>query len=92
MAVINRLGMGPTRTVEKHDNGYKVTVTPPAWSGFTEGASVILNIDQFSRYNSWMNGAMLIQEALPELSSADREILMTGIGPQQWDDEFGDDE
>jgi len=92
MAVINRLGMGPTRAVERLDNGYKVTVTPPAWSGFTEGASVILNIDQFSRYNFWMNGAMLIQEALPELSSADREILMTGIGPQQWDDEFGDDE
>lgn len=92
MAVIDRVGLGPTRIVERLDNGYKVTVTPPAWSGISGGTSVVLNADQFSRYNTWNSGLALIQEALPDLSPADREILMTGIGPDLWDQEFSDED
>jgi len=36
---------------------------------------------------SWQNGEP-IQNAMPELSSDDREFLMTGITPDEWEDNF----
>ena len=35
--------------------------------------------DQYSRYSKWKRKEMLIQEALPELTAEEREILMTGF-------------
>ena len=40
------------------------------------------------QYNSWKGGT-LIQEAMPDLSPNDREFIMTGITPEEWDKEFG---
>ena len=39
----------------------------------------------------WKNGA-LIQNAMPNLSAADREFIMTGVTDEEWDEEFGDEE
>ena len=39
----------------------------------------------------WKNGA-LIQNAMPNLSAADREFVMTGVTDEEWHDEFGDEE
>ena len=39
----------------------------------------------------WKNGA-LIQDAMPNLSAADREFIMTGVTDEEWDEEFGDEE
>ena len=39
----------------------------------------------------WKNGA-LIQDAMPNLSAADREFVMTGVTDEEWHDEFGDEE
>lgn len=39
----------------------------------------------------WLNGS-LIQNVMPHLTSGQREFLMTGITPDEWDAEFGDDE
>ena len=39
----------------------------------------------------WKNGA-LIQVAMPNLSAADREFVMTGVTDKEWHDEFGDEE
>lgn len=36
----------------------------------------------------WQNGE-LIQNAMPHLSADDREFLMTGITPEEWDEAFG---
>ncbi len=36
-------------------------------------------------YERWSRG-MSIQDALPGISSDDREILMTGLHPQCWDE------
>ena len=36
---------------------------------------------------SWQNGE-LIQNAMPGLSADDREFLMTGITPDEWEDNF----
>ena len=34
----------------------------------------------------------LIQNVFPDLSTDDREFLMTGITPEEWDAAFGDEE
>jgi len=38
--------------------------------------------------NSWNSGT-LIQNAMPNLSADDREFLMTGITPEEWNSAFG---
>lgn len=43
------------------------------------------------RYKAWAAGA-LIQDAFPELSDDEREFIMTGITPQEWDAEFKDED
>jgi hypothetical protein len=43
-----------------------------------------------SQIDAWQGG-LLIQEAMPHLSADDREFLMTGITPQVWDAEFGEE-
>ena len=59
-------------------------------------ASVYLTPDQFARFEAWANGSdsRPIQRVFPDLSADEREILMTGIGPEQWDKMFkgGEDE
>lgn len=37
----------------------------------------------------WLNGA-LIQDAMPNISADDREFIMTGITPEEWDEMFGE--
>jgi hypothetical protein len=76
---IDLLGMGPARTEEKLPSGnFLVTVTPPAWTGIPRGKSIELSANQYLRYLSWRKTGVLIQNALPELSPSQREILMTG--------------
>lgn len=36
-------------------------------------------------YKAWQNRELPIQEAFPDMSVDDREILKTGICPQCWD-------
>ena len=38
----------------------------------------------------WMEGA-LIQDVMPSLSADEREFLMTGITPDEWATEFGEE-
>lgn len=38
----------------------------------------------------WEEG-MLIQDAMPHLSADEREFIMTGITPEEWDETFPDD-
>ena len=37
--------------------------------------------------SSWENGT-LIQNAMPHLSADEREFIMTGITPEEWDSAF----
>jgi hypothetical protein len=39
-------------------------------------------------YYDWYNSATLIQVAFPNLSDDDREFLLTGITPDEWDEAF----
>jgi len=47
-----------------------------------------LNISE-AQMDDWENGS-LIQDAMPNLNSDQREFLMTGLTPQDWDYLFGD--
>ena len=42
-----------------------------------------------SQLDAW-KGGLLIQKAMPHLSADDREFLMTGITPEEWDCHFSD--
>ena len=40
--------------------------------------------------DAWSAG-MYIQDAMPQLSDDEREFMMTGITPEEWDATFGED-
>ena len=37
-------------------------------------------------------GDILIQDAFPNLDAEQREFILTGVTPQEWNDTFGGDE
>ena len=65
-----------------------ITVEPRNcfWCGNTAQIDV-----PFEGFVLWNNGK-LIQEALPELSSDERELLMTGTHSDCWEAAYGIDE
>jgi hypothetical protein len=40
----------------------------------------------------WLASGDLIQNVMPDLSVEQREFLMSGMTPEEWDEEFGYDE
>lgn len=80
---IDALGFGPKREVcEDGEGGYLVMVTPPKMLGLPT-VTVPLTADQYRRYQLW-EGGMLMQNALPDLSPATREMLMTGLSDEDF--------
>jgi len=58
-------------------------------SAFT-GKKNYMEIDVSEQaYFAWMNGRMLIQDAFPQLTPDEREFLVTGVTPAEWDSMFG---
>lgn len=43
-------------------------------------------------YEAWQNGQKHIQDALPELTTDQREMLLSGICPTCWDKTFGEED
>lgn len=60
-----------------------ITRTSP-FSGNTNSMEIEVTQEQLS---SWENG-VLIQNAMPNLSADEREFIMTGITPEEWDSAF----
>ena len=56
-------------------------------SGNTNVMDIDITTDQFL---SWINGS-LIQDVMPDISADEREFIMTGITPDEWDAMFGED-
>lgn len=48
--------------------------------------SMEINVD-FDKLQAWRMGLLqgLIQDVFPELSPAEREFLLTGITPEEWE-------
>lgn len=89
---IDQTPFGPKREVEQQlDGSWKVTVSPPEFLGF-KPSSIVLTADQYRRYLDWQNTGELIQVCLPELSPSQREILMTGLGDEDFHEVARDDE
>lgn len=77
-------GFAPVREITENEDGtFTVKVTPPVFMQ-SRGSSVTLTADQFARYKKWRDTGILIQDALPELSAPQREMLMSGLS----NDEF----
>lgn len=51
------------------------------------GALNTVEVDE-AAYRSYINEGKLIQDAFPDMSADDREIIKTGICPKCWDDMF----
>ena len=54
------------------------------FSGNTTSMEIEVTQEQLS---SWESG-VLIQNAMPNLSADEREFIMTGITPEEWDSAF----
>ena len=92
MKPIDRLGFGPTRQVcEDGEGGYLVMVTPPKLLGPKPTMTVNLTADQYRRYRLWEAGE-LMQNALPDLDAATREMLLTGLSNEDFHRFAKDDE
>lgn len=52
-----------------------------------EGAEVVIST---TKYVEWQEGR-LVQDAFPELSPAEREILISGVHPACWETLWSDD-
>ncbi len=86
-SVADKLGFGPKREIElnPHPNlGATIHITPPKMMGEMPTQKVKLTEDQYRRYKTWANGPELIQNALPDLSPSQREMLMTGLGDEDF--------
>lgn len=85
--------MIPTRSHRQLEGGqWEITVTPPKWSGFVCTSVVMLSQSQFNRYEEWLVTGGLIQVLLPDLTDGEREALMSGITPEEWQRAFGGDD
>jgi hypothetical protein len=67
--------------------GVEVTVKLPNFMGGGERTTTFPNMtgDEFMNcYKAWQAGG-LVQNAFPMLNADQREFLMTGLTPEQWD-------
>ena len=71
---------------EFHGNGTATITKRSGITGKTHSMTMQLTFEQ---YDYWVDKGYLIQEAMPHLSSDEREFLMTGITPEEWEATFG---
>ena len=69
-----------------HTNG---TVTVYRCSMFSGKPSSITVTATAAQFWKWRNGVM-IQDAFPNLTENDREFIMTGVLPAEWDEMFAE--
>ena len=59
-------------------------------SGKTNTMSLPITQEHLDIYETV--GDILIQDAFPNLNAEQREFLLSGITPQEWNDTFGEEE
>lgn len=62
-----------------------ITKTSPL-TGLTHTRDITAKPEDLNR---WKTQGGLVQNVMPYLSADDREFLMTGITPEEWEDAFG---
>jgi hypothetical protein len=58
-------------------------------SGIEHTRSIPVNPDD---YIAWQSGLGSIQDLMPYLSDNDREFILSGITPEEWDEAFAENE
>jgi hypothetical protein len=58
-------------------------------SGIERTRSIPVNPDD---YISWQAGLGSVQDLMPYLSDNDREFILSGITPEEWDEAFAENE
>jgi len=81
----------PKRELTREGDGWRLTVTP-GMTGICDPSYLHLTEDQKIRFDEWCKGDLLIQEAFPDLDNSQREIILSGIGPEDWDRLFKEPE
>jgi hypothetical protein len=56
-------------------------------SGIERTRSIPVNLDD---YIAWQSGLGSVQDLMPYLNDADREFILSGITPEEWDDAFSE--
>ena len=59
-------------------------------SGKTNTMELDITQEDLDRYEQV--GGLLVQAVFPQLSSSEREFLISGITPTEWNDTFGEEE
>lgn len=70
---------------------FKITKTSQT-SGIVHQRDIYMTTKQFAEYNLPTNQRRPIQQIFPELSADDREFLLTGTTPEEWDDYYEEEE
>lgn len=76
-------------TIQYHPDGIADVTVRSAFSGNYHTRRMALTSAQ---YTTWVGTGVHIQTALPHLSPEDREFLLTGATPEEWELAFGSDE
>lgn len=79
----------PQRNVCRVDNSTLRLTIKSLFSGREHTKELPITHEQ---WHNWQSGCMKIQHAMPHLSADDREWLMTGATPDEWEAEFGQDD
>lgn len=97
-SLADKLGWGPVRNEEQVGPGrYRVTVKPPLQFigealDLGPGGTVDMNEHQYQAYKRWLRGEGELWQIVG-LSASQRELLMSGINSQTWDEKFkGEDD
>ena len=60
-------------------------------SPFTGKVNSMFMLFDWADFIKWKEGRGLIQDCLPYLSADEREFLMTGLMPEEWERTFGEE-
>jgi hypothetical protein len=79
----------------------ETTITSEGAHLFADGTAIIIKKSMLSgkmhkammritkeQYNKWINNTGYIQDIFPHLTNEEREFLMTGSTPEEWDRAF----
>lgn len=73
---------------ENLDNGMSIVIIEKVslFTGKTNKMQMCLDLED---YRDWHRGNVYIQDALPYLTTDEREFLISGITPEEWEKAFG---
>jgi hypothetical protein len=58
-------------------------------TGIERTVDIDITLDQLKR---WERGEDIIQNIMPNLTANEREFIMTGMTPDEWDEVIGDED